>query len=230
MTKQRIKFLCLAASLTLAPNLMAQGTTGPDYFFKMRGEAGATTTAGYRNSFGVGAGANLDMGHGNALGLELGYGYMPGNIFRIGIPANTIGATDLNSMITEKHSAEALGARANWTTAIDADWSWHFGLGLYAVKATMESVADFEGTLKTDGGWTTSVQKSTVMVEPFIGVGYKVTQSGSLEFDLAYSSFKTPDVSPVFTPAGANYHRVAPAWGEQKVSNAKLVITYVFHF
>jgi opacity protein-like surface antigen len=234
MTKQRIKLLCLAASLTLAPQLLAQTTAAPDFFFKMRGEAGATATSGYRNSYGFGAGANLDMGGGNSLGLELSYNFNPGTIYRCDLPANTLGITQDNSVLTQKHSAEMLGARASYSMPIDESWSWHAGLGLYHSKATMETVGDFEGGIVTsgpDGAWTTTAQKSSLMIEPFVGLDLKLTESGSVAFELAYQSFKTPDVAPSYGAATLpDYQRVTPVWGTKTVSTPKLVITYVFHF
>ena len=235
MTKQRIKLLCLAASMTLAPNLMAQSTTAPDYFFKMRGEAGATATAGYRNSFSLGAGANLDMGGAKTLGLEVGYMFNPGSIYRTDLPANNLGINQGNSYLTQKHSAEGLGVRATFNMPIDETWSWHAGMGLYHLKATMETLGAFDGQnsgmTTPDGAWTTSVQKSSLMIEPYVGVGLKLTESGSLEFDLAYSNFKTPDVTPsINAKTLPDYQRVTPVWGDKSVGTAKLLITYVFHF
>jgi hypothetical protein len=133
--------------------------------------------------------------------------------------------------MTQKHEANMLGVRGSYAMPLATDWTWHAGLGLYRVKARMETIGDFEASATTDGAWTTTMEKSTFMVQPFVGVGFKVTPSASLEFNLAYSNFKALDVAAQFNAKTApSYGRVIPVFGEKSVGNVQLEITYVFHF
>jgi hypothetical protein len=230
MMNRNLKYLCLATLASLGMSLAAQDAAGPEYFFKMRAQAGATATSNLRNGIGFGAGANHKMA-GGQLSWEVGYTYVPGNIFRNDIPVNTLGNTQANSVITEKHSADQLGVRVAYGTELGGDWSWHVGGGLYHTKARMETVGDLEhGARIVDGAWTTTTEKSTFSIQPFIGANYKLSESGSLEFNLIASTFKTPTVTATYVNTAADYNRALPVFGDRSVTNLKLEITYVFHF
>ncbi len=223
--------LCLAAvAIAAGSGVSAYAQdAGPDYFFKLRGQAGLNGDMGLRNGMGMGAGANLKLGPGQ-LGLEFSYLYNPGKIFRADIPANTIGDTASNSVLTQKHQTNMVGVRASYSMPLQDGWSWQAGLGLYQTKARMETIGDFQAAATVDGTWTIVTEKTALAFQPFAGVSYQFPEAATLEFNLVYSTYKTPDVTPVFVPGAANYARVHPVFGDKTVSNLRLEINYVFHF
>ncbi len=225
----RLGFIAVALVAGSGVVAQAQDTGTPEFFFKLRGQAGVASTQGLRNGMGMGAGANLKFGAGK-LGLELSYLNNPGKIFRADIPANTIGDNQSNSVFTQKHQANMLGVRGSYSMPLEGGWSWQAGLGLYRAKASMESIGDFQAGTTVDGTWTSVTEKSSICFQPFGGVSYKFPEAGSLEFNLVFSSYKTPDVTASFTPAGTSYNRVKPVFGDKTVSNLRLEINYVFHF
>jgi len=237
MMNRNLKRLCLATIVSFGASLAAQDTAGPDYFFKMRGQAGLNGDSGYRNAFGVSAGTSVNYA-GGKVGVEAIYTYNPGSIFRADFPAemnfpgdNVPPPTQLNSVLTQKHQADFLGLRVFYGQAINDTWGWQAGLGFYHVKARMESIGDFEFTGQgVDGAWTTVSDRSGKIIEPFVGLTYRLSESGSLEFNATMTTFKTPDVTPVYTQGAPDYERVTPVYGDKTVSNIRLEISYVFHF
>ena len=223
--------LCLAAvAIAASSGVVAYAQdAGPDYFFKMRAQAGFSQDLGLQNAIGIGWGANFKSGAGQ-FGLELSYHYNPGVIFRAAIPANTLGANQLNSVMTQKLQTNMVGARASYSMPIDAGWSWQAGFGIYGAKARMETIGDFQVGATVDGAWTIVTEKSSLAFQPFGGVSYQFPESASLEFNIVYVTYDTPNVTAAFAPGAGAYNRVTPVLGDKTVSNFRFEFNYVFHF
>ena len=213
--------------------LMAQSTDDVDPFMKLHFQAGSKTDQGQRNGFGFGFGANIKVGAGT-LGFEASYTTTPGQITRADIPANTLNYNQSNSVITKKHTTELLGARISYGMSINENWAWHIGVGLAHVKDRLETVGDFEGSALSpdglDGVWNADSEKSSFSAAPFVGLNYKLSSSGSLEFNVIFMNNKRADVTPVFAPSAPAYRRVTPSYGSSSYSDARLEVGYTFHF
>lgn len=191
---------------------------------KLRAVAGTQTKEGQLNGFGITFGATKKA-LGGQLNFEFGYTYLPGTLLRADLSGNSVGVTNANSVISKKHTLDTLGVRAAYGQELNDTWSWHAGVAVNRNKARMETIGDLEGTSGYLGGWTTNREESGVSLQPYAGVAMKMSDSGSLELNLAAYNYKLADVTPAYK-AGS----VSPAWGNKSISDVKLEFAYVFHF
>lgn len=223
----------LGRTLTLiamggAVALMAQSTSAWDPFMKIRAQYGFKSDQGQQGGFGVGFGANHKLG-GGTLGLEVGYHFVPGQLVRGDIPANSLGEDQSNSVFTKKHSTEMLGFRVSYGMPLNSDWNWHVGVGLYHSKNRLETIGTFTAQ-GTDGVWNTVVNESGLSYAPFVGVIWNINDAGSLELNLVYMNYKRTDVAPVFNATAADYARVTPVYSSPSYGSGRLELGYTFHF
>jgi hypothetical protein len=206
--------------------LTAQSFDSYDPFMKVRFQTGAKTDEGQRNGFGVGFGTHMKF-RGATLGLEFGYTATPGQIVVEPTPANTIGADATNSVLTKKHSTEVFAFRASFGMPINQDWAWQVGLSLGTAKDMLETVGSYGPADAAGGAWGARVDKTSITAAPFAGVSYKLTESGSIEFNAVFANNKRANVTPVFDSVAGT---VTPSYGSKSYSDLRFEVGYVFHF
>jgi hypothetical protein len=224
-----------------AAALKAQSADTYDPFMKLHVQAGSKTDEGQRNAFGVGFGTNVKLGTGS-LGLELAYLYTPGQETRGAInPPSGVPANQTNSVYTLRHSTDAIGLRASYSQPFAEEWSWQVGAGVMHTKDRLETIGDFEytpGTAGTgyayagyaNGTWNNTPEKSGFSFQPYAGVIWRLSDSGSLEFNVTAVSVQRQEAAPVFTGSSVSYAGVLGSFPSKSYTDVRLEVGYTFHF
>ncbi len=205
-----------------------------DIGLKLRAIAGTKVEAGVKDGLSVGIGVAIPMPFlkGSKLNTELGYRYYAGDGGRQPVPANTLGATDANSVNFQKLLVQGFYGRFTFGMPIMENLSVHAGVEIDVLKSRMDAIGDFRTSAPSTqaGSWTFNPEQKGTTASPLAGIAYQFNTAGALELNLLMATYKQVTVTPTEDPAGVGTKRILPVIGSKNVSTLKIELGYSFRF